>query len=85
MEALERTSDEFTPEQIHNALRIINPSSWITPMILGTVLLIAVGYMLLGKIPVTGEGNALLLTRGSVIPFQATASGQIARWHRLLY
>jgi HlyD family secretion protein len=81
MDALGKAGENFTPETIHNALQIVNKRSWSMPIALGVCVAIALGFMLFGSIPVTGKGNALLMTRGTVIPFQATANGQIAKWH----
>ncbi|MEM7404039.1 MAG: NHLP bacteriocin system secretion protein [Pseudomonadota bacterium] len=81
MEALSTPGAKFTPEQIHNALQVISRRGWITPIALAGFVFVAIVYMLLGKIPVTGEGNAVLMERGTVVPFQSNAGGQIVRWH----
>ncbi len=74
--------EQLTPENIHHALRIIYPKSWISQCILGIILIWAIGYMIFGKIPITGKGNAMFITRNTVIPFQSTASGRIAQVHK---
>ena len=81
MKELAQAPEDFSPDTIHQALVIVKKSSWTTPIVLGTILFITILFMTFGRIPVTGEGNALLMTRGTVIPFQATAGGQISRWH----
>ena len=62
-------------------LRITYPRHWILLASFVGLSLVAIGYMLFGSISETIEGNAMILTPGTVVPFQATASGRIAKWH----
>ena len=72
---------EVGPEQIHRALVVVYGYHWIAPAVLGALLLWAIGFILFGSIPVTGEGNGMFLTRGTVVTFQAAGTGQIGKWH----
>ena len=67
-------------ESIAN-LKILRKRSWIPIIIFIALTIASLGYLLFGKIPITGEGNAIFLVPESVIPFQSTASGQVKRWN----
>ncbi|MBI4818698.1 MAG: NHLP bacteriocin system secretion protein [Deltaproteobacteria bacterium] len=66
---------------VHEILRVVHTHHWHAIRALAAAAIIALGYMTFGRIPVAVEGTAMLLTPGTVVPFQATASGQILRWH----
>ena len=72
--------DASSPDQIHTALTVVHRRSWVAPIVLGLVILGALGFMLVGRIPVTAKGKAMFLSRGKVIPFQSTANGQLKAW-----
>lgn len=67
--------------EIHEVLQVVHRRHLIPLGVMGAVAVLALGYLLLGRIPVSVEGNAMFLTPGTVVPFQSTASGQIGRWH----
>ena len=69
-----------SPDAIHGALRIVRSRSWIPLAISGGLVLVTLGYLVLGRIPVTAQGKAMFLTREKVVPFQATANGQLEAW-----
>lgn len=75
------TGRRWGPEQIHEALVVVYPHHWIAPAVLGALLLWAIGFIVFGSIAVTGEGNAMFLTRGTVVTFQSPGTGQIGKWH----
>ena len=73
-EALEHFS---TPEQLDHLLRIVTLKSWIPlAAIAGGVLAVLV-WSIVGRIPVTVEGQGLLLRPEQVMSFQAPSSGQL--------
>lgn len=41
----------------------------------------AIGYMIFGRVSETVDGNAIFMTPGTVVSFQAAATGQIRTWH----
>lgn len=61
-------------------MKIIYVRSWVALFMCFVVVLATVAFLLYGRIPVTGSGNAIFLTRGKVIPFQSQANGQIGEW-----
>lgn len=61
-------------------LRVVHRRHWLPLRVLAGIAVMALGYMLFGRIPITVEGNAMFLTPGTVVTFQSTASGQIAHW-----
>jgi len=62
-------------------LQVVHKRHWIPVVGMGTLAIVALGYVILGRIPVTIKGNAMFMTPGTVVPFQATASGHVRRWH----
>lgn len=72
---------DVTSRQFGAILQVIHKRHWMIVVILSGFCFIALAYMIFGRIPVTVEGNAMFMTPGTVVSFQATASGQIHRWH----
>src|SRR4029450_11052530 len=72
--------DISSPEQLHRALRVVRRRGWLALLSIAGVIMLATGYLILGRIPITAKGEALFLTPSTVVPFQATGSGQIVRW-----
>ncbi len=68
-------------EQASTMLKVIRKRNWAMSIFFGVFTLCTIGFLLFGKIPITGKGNAMFLTPETVIPFEATASGQISKWH----
>lgn len=81
MENLGLRPEVQTPDQVHEALRIVYKRDWIPPLIMIGCVLWTVAFLLLGRIPVTGKGHAMFITRETVVPFQSSGSGQIAEWY----
>src|SRR5947207_6893228 len=73
-EALEQLS---SPEQLDQLLQVVNPKSWIPIVTLGALLLIAILWSLFGRIPVTVEGEGLLVYPRQVVSLQLPATGQV--------
>ena len=70
-----------SPEKVHEALRIVYRRDWLPPMLMIAVVIATAVYLLVGTIPVTGKGNAIFITRETVVPFQSTGTGQIVKWY----
>lgn len=72
---LERVS---SPERLDQLLRVVGPQSWLT-LLAGALTLGAVlAWSLLGRIPITAQGTAMLVRPRQVVAFQAPAEGRIA-------
>lgn len=75
------TSEVHAPEEVHRVLRVLYARNWIAPMIFGGLILWMAYFLVFDTIAITATGNAMFLTRETVIPFQSVATGQIAKWH----
>ncbi len=73
-EALEQLS---SPEQLDQLLAVTSRRSWLPLAVTGAALLGILLWSLLGRIPVTVDGRAILVYPRQVVSFQAPASGQI--------
>ena len=80
-EDIDRPIQARRPEDIHETLRVVYARSWLPLMALGVVTCLILIYLVFGKIPITSKGNAMFLARGTVVPLQSTATGQITSWH----
>jgi HlyD family secretion protein len=72
---LERVS---SPERLDQLLRVVGPPSWFALLAGALALGSAVAWSLLGRIPITAEGTAMLVRPRQVVAFQAPAEGRIA-------
>jgi len=67
-----------SPERLDQMLRIVRPKSWLLLLVAGAGLALAVVWAVLGRIPITASGTAILVRPKQVVPFQSPASGPIA-------
>lgn len=67
-----------TPERLDQLLRIVRPKSWMQLLAVGVGLGALLTWAILGRIPVTASGTAILVRPKQVVPFQSAASGPIA-------
>lgn len=72
--SLERLS---TPDRLDQLLRVVKRRAWLPLLALGGLLVLAVVWSFLGRVPVTADATAILVHPRSVVPIQATASGEI--------
>ena len=80
-EDIERPVEAKRPEDIHETLRVVYARNWLPLVALAAVTCLVLLYLVFGKIPITSKGNAMFLTRGTVVPLQSTAMGQLDTWH----
>ena len=80
-EDIDRPIQARRPEDIHETLRVVYARNWLPLVALGVVTCLILIYLIFGKIPITSKGNAMFLSRGTVVPLQSTATGQITSWH----
>ena len=73
-ESLEKLS---SPERLDQLLRIVRPKGWITLLSMGLGLSLAIVWSVIGHIPVTANGTAILVHPKRVIPFQSPTSGRL--------
>jgi HlyD family secretion protein len=67
-----------SPERLDQLLRIVRPGSWLLVLIVGLGLTLALTWAVVGRIPVTASGTAILVRPKQVVPFQSPASGPLA-------
>ena len=79
-EDIDRPIKARRPEDIHETLRVVYARSWLPLVALGVVTCLILIYLIFGKIPITSKGNAMFLSRGTVVPLQSTVTGQITSW-----
>ena len=80
-EDVERPVEAQRPEDIHETLRVVYARNWLPLVALAVVTCLILLYLVFGKIPITSKGNAMFLTRGTVVPLQSIAMGQLDTWH----
>lgn len=72
--SLERLS---TPDRLDQLVRVVKRRNWITLAGLGGVLLAALLWCVLGRIPVTIDGQAVVVRPKQVVPLHAVAPGTV--------
>ena len=70
-----------SPEEVHKFLHVLHPRSWLSIYFMAAIAAGVVGFLLFGRIPMTGHGNGMIIARGTVRTVQATSDGQISKWH----
>ena len=73
-ESLERLA---SPERLDQLMRVVNPKSWLPLATLGSVVVAAGIWSVIGRIPVTIDGQGVLIYPSKVIPLQSQSAGQI--------
>ncbi len=73
-EALERLS---SPERLDQTLKVVNPKAWIPLATAGSLVAVALGWSIFGRIPVTVEGRGVLIQPRRVVPFQSPSDGHL--------
>ena len=72
--ALEKLS---SPEQLDQLTQIVNRQSWIPLLTIAGLILVALIWSLVGRVPITVQGNGLLVYPRQVVSLQVPASGEI--------
>lgn len=73
-ESLERLS---SPEQLDQMMRVVSPKAWLPLTAIGFLVIAGVTWSVVGRIPMTVNGQAVLIRPRNVIPLQVTSEGQI--------
>lgn len=66
-----------SPEQLDQLLQVVSRRSWIPLATVGFGLVLALAWSIFGQIPISVEGNGILVYPRQVVSFQAPASGQL--------
>lgn len=75
-EALEVLS---SPEQLDQMMRVVNPRAWLPLTTIGFLVLVACVWSVVGRIPLTVNGSAVLLKPRRVVQFQAPSAGALLK------
>lgn len=73
-ESLERLS---SPEQLDQLMQVVDPKAWLPLVTLGALLVVAVIWSIVGRIPITVKGEGVLIRPRKVVQFQSPGSGQL--------
>ena len=74
-ESLERLS---SPEALDQLMKVISPKSLLPVVAIGTILLVGGTWSVFGRIPVTVEGQGILMHPSNVVPLQIKSAGQLS-------
>ena len=66
-----------SPDRLDALVRIVDARSWIAVLALAVGLALVVAWSLLGRVPSTAVGSAILVKPKQVIAFQSAAAGMI--------
>ncbi|MBD2526762.1 NHLP bacteriocin system secretion protein [Nostoc sp. FACHB-133] len=73
-ESLDRLS---SPERLDQLMQVVSPRSWLPLVALGSVVGVAVIWSIYGRIPVTVEGQGVLIYPSNVVQLQSKSAGQL--------
>lgn len=73
-ESLERLS---SPERLDQLMQVVSPKSWLPLTALGSLVVVALIWSILGRIPITVEGRGVLIYPRKVVPLQSKSAGQL--------
>ncbi|MBD2104013.1 NHLP bacteriocin system secretion protein [Leptolyngbya sp. FACHB-261] len=73
-ESLERLS---SPERLDQLMQVIGPKAWLPLATSGVLVIAAVTWSVVGRIPITVEGQGVLIRPSKVVHFQSGIEGQL--------
>ncbi len=73
-ESLERLS---SPERLDQLMQVVGPKAWLPLATLGSLVVAAVIWSIVGRIPLTVDGQGVLIRPRKVVQFQAPVEGQL--------
>lgn len=73
-ESLERLS---SPEQLDQLMQVVNPKAWLPLTTIGLLITTAATWSVVGRIPLTVNGQAVIIRPRNVVPFQIGTEGVI--------
>ena len=73
-EALERLS---SPERLDQMMQVVNRRAWLPLSTIGSLVVVAIIWSVFGRIPLTVNGQGVLIRPRNVVPFQVPSEGQI--------
>jgi HlyD family secretion protein len=73
-EALERLS---SPERLDQLMQVVSPKAWLPLTTIGFLVVVAGVWSVVGRIPITVNGQGVLIRPRNVVPFQMPTDGKI--------
>jgi HlyD family secretion protein len=73
-QALEHSS---SPERLDQLMQVASPMKWLPLTALGTLIIAAVAWSIYGRIPITVNGQGVLVYPSKVVGLQSPISGQL--------
>ncbi|GJD19031.1 Secretion protein HlyD [Rivularia sp. IAM M-261] len=77
-ESLDRLA---SPEKLDQLMKVVGSKSWLTLFALGSLVAVGAVWSVYGRIPVTVEGQGVLIYPRKVAPLEATTSGMLQGLH----
>jgi HlyD family secretion protein len=74
--ALDRAN---SPEQLDQVIQLVRPQHWLPLAAFGSLLVAGVTWSIMGRIPITVEGQGVLIYPSTVVDVQSLVEGQISR------
>ncbi|OKH32664.1 NHLP bacteriocin system secretion protein [[Phormidium ambiguum] IAM M-71] len=75
-EALERLS---SPERLDQMMQVVNPRAWLPLTTIGLLVAVAGTWSVVGRIPISVNGQGVLIQPRRVVQFQARSNGQLMK------
>lgn len=75
-EALERLS---SPERLDQMMQVVKPRAWLPLSTIGLLVAVAGTWSVLGRIPISVNGQGVLIQPRRVVQFQARSNGQLMK------
>ncbi|MBW4510395.1 MAG: NHLP bacteriocin system secretion protein [Scytonematopsis contorta HA4267-MV1] len=72
--SLERLS---SPERLDQLMQVVSPKSWLPLVALGSLAGVAILWSIYGRIPITVQGQGVLIYPSKVLPLQSKSAGQL--------
>jgi HlyD family secretion protein len=72
--SLERLS---SPERLDQLMQVVSPKSWLPLVALGSLAGVGIIWSIYGRIPITVQGQGVLIYPSKVVPLQSKSAGQL--------
>ena len=69
-----------TPDAVGDLLPVVRVRGTLAVAVLGAVLIAAILYLILGRLPITVTGHAVIVVPHAVMPLESSAAGRVERW-----
>ena len=69
-----------TPDTVGDLLPVVRVRGTLAVAVLGAVLIAAILYLILGRLPITVTGHAVIVVPHAVMPLESSAAGRVERW-----